>query len=139
MIGGMTRRNSRLQRSKKTGRGAAHEGAEGFVRLRPLARCEWRVMQALWAGGEMRMGDIRDALGPGRPWTSSTLKMLVRRLVRKKWISRRPIGRRYIYSATTPYETTAETAMQDFFDRVLGRQLERFLAYLRRTGQLSRA
>lgn len=50
-----------------------------------ISETEWKVMEVLWAGEPMNIGDIREALKT-TGWSNSTIKTLVRRLCQKRAI-----------------------------------------------------
>lgn len=50
-----------------------------------ISETEWKVMEVLWAGEPMNIGDIREALKT-TGWSDSTIKTLVRRLCQKRAI-----------------------------------------------------
>ena len=47
-----------------------------------IAETEWKVMEVLWAGSMLTIGEIKDALADSE-WSDSTIKTLVRRLSKK--------------------------------------------------------
>ena len=102
----------------------------------PLSDAEWEVMKALWADGDMALGDIFERL-KGSDWAYSTVKTLVRRLVEKGWIAYREVGNSFLYRAAVPREKAVRRAVREFSRRVLDGVLSPFVAYYAEEGELS--
>ena len=102
----------------------------------PLSDAEWEVMKALWADGDMALGDICERLKDS-DWAYSTVKTLVRRLVEKGWIAYREVGNSFLYRAAVPRERAVRRAVREFSRRVLDGVLSPFVAYYAEEGELS--
>lgn len=62
-----------------------------------LASLELDCMNTLWPMGEATVRDIRDALAPLRPRAYTTIMTIMDRLARKGVVTRRKLGRAYLY------------------------------------------
>jgi len=102
----------------------------------PLSDAEWEVMKALWADGDMALGDIFKRLEHS-DWAYSTVKTLVRRLVEKGWIAYREVGNSFLYRAAVPRERAVRRAVREFSRRVLDGVLSPFVAYYSEEAELS--
>jgi len=65
-----------------------------------VSEAEWEVMRIVWTLGEVHTGEIIEQLQIKKDWSESTIKTLMRRLVKKGLLRTRKEGRRFLYSAT---------------------------------------
>lgn len=63
-----------------------------------ISPAEWEVMRIVWTLGPTHADQILSQLQSR--WTPSTIKTLLRRLVKKGWLKTSKDGRRFLYQAT---------------------------------------
>lgn len=83
-----------------------------------ISDAERTVIETLWAQGPMTADQVAQELSSANQWGFATVKTLLGRLLKKKAISAKPEGRRFIY--------TAELSRDDY----LGAESERFVKRL---------
>ena len=66
---------------------------------------ELQCLTALWSLGEANVQAVRDLLAPSKPLAYTTVMTMLDRLTRKEVLSRRKVGRSFVY---TPAVTKAE-------------------------------
>ena len=98
-------------------------------KLQSLSASEWDVMKAIWESGPMATRDIYARLSEDRSWAYSTVKTLVRRMVRKGWLSYDRVGNSFLYRAAIPRRKAVRSAVREFSSRVLDGLLSPFVAY----------
>jgi BlaI family transcriptional regulator, penicillinase repressor len=81
---------------------------------------ELECLKVLWIIGEANVKDVREALAETRPLAYTTIMTVLDRLVRKGGVSRRKIGRSFVYSPVLTRESLRRIAVQElvrcFFD-----------------------
>jgi BlaI family penicillinase repressor len=98
---------------------------------------EWAIIKALWDGGSMAVGDLYARLQAEHRWAYSTVKTLVRRLVRKGWITYRRVGNSFLYEPAVSRSEAVHSEIKRFSDRVLDGLLSPFVAYYAERGDLT--
>ncbi|MEX0884899.1 MAG: BlaI/MecI/CopY family transcriptional regulator [Phycisphaeraceae bacterium] len=95
-----------------------------------LSRRERQIMDALFAEGELSINQLQNHL-PDPP-TSMAIRNMVLILDRKGLLTRRKVGREYLYRAKAPRRRTGKSAMQQvvqtFFDGSIEQALGAYLA-----------
>lgn len=94
-----------------------------------LSPTEWEIMKVMWKHGPMAARDVYARLSEERKWASSTVKTLLRRMVKKGWLDYQQIGNSYLYRGTVPREKALRAAIREFSGRVLDGVLSPFVAY----------
>ncbi len=92
---------------------------------------EMLCLKALWAIGEGNVTEIREVVGRSRALAYTTIMTVLERLVRKGKLSRRKVGRAYVYSLQVSIENMRRAAVRELVDGFFdGSELElmRFLA-----------
>ena len=102
-----------------------------------LSRSEWEVMKVIWDGGPMAAGDIYARLSQGKSWAYSTVKTLVRRMVKKGWLDYDRVGNSFLYRAAVTQKKALRSAVKEFSNRVLDGLLSPFVAYYAQEKELS--
>jgi BlaI family penicillinase repressor len=74
--------------------------------LAALSEAQMEIMQQVWAGGEVTVTQVWEALNHQRPLARNTIHTLMERLVRKGWLARRLKGQRHYYAAVPDRATT---------------------------------
>lgn len=71
---------------------------ERFLMYQEISDAEWEVMRVVWTLEQAYTSDISAALKEKKDWSESTIKTLIRRLVKKGLLSSKKDGRKFIYS-----------------------------------------
>ncbi len=82
-----------------------------------LSDGEWKVMEAVWAGGAVTARDVHDAVGPGTAWAYTTVKTMLDRLVRKGALAVRRDGPAGVYEARVTRAAARGTAVRGLVER----------------------
>jgi len=77
---------------------------------------ELECLRALWALGEANVRDVRDALTPKRPLAYTTVMTMLDRLARKQAVSRRKVGRSFVYTPLISREDIRQLAVRELVD-----------------------
>ena len=101
--------------------------------LPPLSRRERDVMDVLYELGAATAAQIRERLAD--PPTESAVRSILRILVGKRHLERRPDGHRYVYSPTTPVVRARRSAMHRVLRTFFGGSVEGAVAMLLELGE----
>ena len=82
-----------------------------------LSPLESKVMDLLWAHGEMDSEEVRARLRPDHDLTDSTVRTLLRRVEAKGFIRHRKEGRRYVYRAAVSVTRAGVRSVRDTIRR----------------------
>jgi predicted transcriptional regulator len=92
---------------------------------------ELQCLRALWTLGQGNVSDVQQALAPGKPLAYTTVMTLLERLLRKGSVSRRKVGRAFVYAPAVSRDALRRVAIRQlietFFDgseAALARYLE---------------
>jgi BlaI family penicillinase repressor len=96
---------------------------------------EMRVMQLLWAHGELKPADLQ-SLYP-EPIKNPALRSILKILVDKGHVTRRKVGKAYLYKARTPRHRAFSTMLADFVETFCAGSVEELLLALVRKEKLS--
>lgn len=77
---------------------------------------ELECLKALWLLGEGNVHDVRQALSERRALAYTTVMTLLERLVRKGGVSRRKVGRSFVYSPLLDRECLRRAAVRELVD-----------------------
>lgn len=92
---------------------------------------EMLCLKALWALGEGNVSEIREIVVRSRMLAYTTIMTVLERLVRKGKLSRRKVGRAYVYSLQVSIEKMRRAAVRELVDGFFDgseEELMRFLA-----------
>lgn len=95
-------------------------------------------MQVLWRNHPLSAEDIVAALTNEQNWQETTVKTLISRLLKKRAITAKKDGRRYLYSPRlerAQYLTTESTSV---LDRLFGGRIAPLVAHFSENGKLSK-
>ncbi len=102
-----------------------------------LSQLEFRIMEALWAGGEMSIREILDALKGKRRPAYTTIQTTVYRMEAKGVIRRlKKVGNFHIFAAAVSREA-AQRRLIDELLAVFGGRSQPVMAHLIEAGKLS--
>jgi BlaI family penicillinase repressor len=92
---------------------------------------EVECLKALWTLGEGSVQDVRKALTGDRRLAYTTVMTVLDRLARKGRVSRRKVGRSFVYVPVLSREALRRLALQDLLDRYFEGSREALLKLLR--------
>lgn len=83
-----------------------------------ISNSEWEVMRIVWTLGDTYASQIISQLQKKQGWSESTIKTLIRRLVKKGVLSAKKDGRRFIYTATVSQTDMMTEATSELLNRM---------------------
>lgn len=92
---------------------------------------EVECLKALWTLGEGSVKDVRKALTSDRNLAYTTVMTVLDRLARKGGVSRRKVGRSFVYVPVLSREALRRLALQDLVDRYFEGSKQALLELLR--------
>ena len=95
------------------------------------------IMREVWAGGEVTVTRVCEALNRKRPLARNTVHTLMDRLTRRGWLKRRLEGQTHYYSATSPRVATLRNLVSRMVDTAFGGSVEELVVALLRGRRLS--
>jgi len=111
---------------------AAHATTNGERRrsILDLAPFELDCMNALWPLGEATVKQVRESLMSRRPRAYTTIMTILDRLAQKGIVSRRKVGRAYLYRASLQAAEAQQSAVQHLVAGFFGGSREALAAHL---------
>ena len=95
---------------------------------------ELECLKALWTLGEGNVKDVRAALTSSRNLAYTTVMTLLDRLARKGGVTRRKVGRSFVYSPALSRGVLRRLAVQDLVDRYFDGSRQGLAEYLKNSG-----
>jgi len=83
-----------------------------------ISDAERIVIESLWVNGSMTADQVAKELSPNNDWSFATIKTLLGRLLKKKAITARPEGRRFIYAAKLSRDDYVAAESQHFVEKL---------------------
>lgn len=96
----------------------------------PLSRAQREVMEIIWDKGDVGVLEVTEILNKIRPVARNTVRTLMERMHEKGWLSFRPEGRSYIYSALVPREENLGQRVTEMVDKACGGEPEKLMMAL---------
>ena len=108
-------------------------------RRRPagLSETQTEIMREVWAGGEVTVTQVCEALNHKRPLARNTVHTLMGRLARRGWLKRRLEGHRHYYSARSSRAATLRNLVNRMMDTAFGGSVEGMVVALLRGRRLT--
>lgn len=91
---------------------------------------ELRCLNALWRLGEANVQAVREWLAPQKPLAYTTVMTMLDRLTRKRMLSRRKVGRSFLYSPVVSRDEIRRLAVQELKDALFDGRTEDLAAFL---------
>lgn len=91
---------------------------------------ELECLKVLWLLGEGNVKEVRKALAESRPLAYTTIMTVLDRLVRKGGVSRRKVGRSFVYAPVLTREALRRIAVRELVRCFFGGSDQALLQYL---------
>ncbi len=91
---------------------------------------ELLCLKALWSLREANVKSVQQAVAPTKELAYTTVMTVLDRLARKGVVSRRKLGRAFIYAPRTPPDVIRRLALREFLDSYFEGSQEQLLAFL---------
>ncbi|MDP6443314.1 MAG: BlaI/MecI/CopY family transcriptional regulator [Pirellulaceae bacterium] len=104
-----------------------------------ISEAEWLVMEAIWAADRpLLAAEVVEQLEEATKWSHRTVRTLLNRLVKKKVLTYRADGNRYLYSAKRPRQDYVQEESSSFLDRVFAGDADSLLMHFVERSSLSK-
>jgi predicted transcriptional regulator len=104
----------------------------------PISEAEAVVMEALWRRAPLSAEEIVTEVGPAQNWQEGTVKSLLNRLLKKRAVTARRDGRRYLYTPKLRREQYVSQTSKSLLDRLFGGRVAPLVAHFSEQRKLSR-
>ena len=92
---------------------------------------ELACLKVLWTHGEGNVRTVQQALANSRPLAYTTIMTVLDRLVRKGKLTRRKVGRSFVYSPAATRDTLRRVAVRELLDGFFDGSEAQLLDFLR--------
>lgn len=92
---------------------------------------ELECLKVLWVLGEGNVHDVRQILAERRPLAYTTVMTLLERLVKKGGVSRRKVGRSFVYSPILDRDCLRRAAVRELVECFFEGSEQNLAAYLK--------
>jgi BlaI family penicillinase repressor len=96
-----------------------------------LPPLELLCLKALWSLGEGNVKDVRLIVAQARPLAYTTIMTVLDRLVRKGKITRRKVGRAFVYSPQASRDSMRHAAIRELLEGFFDGSAEELVIFLR--------
>jgi predicted transcriptional regulator len=93
---------------------------------------EMLCLKALWSLGEGNVSRVREAVAASKPLAYTTVMTVLDRLARKNAVSRRKVGRAFVYAPNISRETMRRLALREFVDSFFDGSEQQLADFLRK-------
>ncbi len=93
---------------------------------------EMLCLKALWSLGEGNVAGVRRLVAETKPLAYTTVMTLLERLARKNVVSRRKVGRAFVYAPNLSRDAMRRLALKEFVDWYFDGSAEKLAEFLRR-------
>ena len=100
---------------------------------------ELECLKSLWCIGEGNVKDVRTVVADSRPLAYTTIMTVLDRLVRKGVVSRRKVGRSFVYSPVLSRESLRRVAVRELVRCFFEGSDQALLDYLQRAPEEEKA
>jgi BlaI family penicillinase repressor len=83
-----------------------------------ISNAEWKIMEVVWRDEPTTAQEIVIALSHETQWKPQTIKTLISRLVKKKALTFKTIGNRYLYRSGINKEDAVQIEARSFINRI---------------------
>ena len=92
---------------------------------------EMLCLKALWSVGEGNVAAVRSLVAETKPLAYTTVMTLLERLARKNVVSRRKVGRAFVYAPNLSRDAMRRLALKEFVDWYFEGSAEKLAEFLR--------
>ena len=85
-----------------------------------LTPAQQEIMEIIWERGELSASEVRRILSQTRPVARNTVRTLIERMEEKGWITHRPDGRTFLYSAAQQRNVRIGQKVREVIETVCG-------------------
>ena len=85
-----------------------------------LTPAQREIMEIIWERGELSASEVRRILSQTRPVARNTVRTLIERMEEKGWITHRPDGRTFLYSAAQQRNVRIGQKVREIIETVCG-------------------
>ena len=103
----------------------------------PLSHAEWKIMRILWRRKRCAAREVYEEAGQEHGWAASTVKTILRRLVRKGYLSTTLVGNSFLYRPVRPAIRSLQGAADDLLDNAVEGTVGPLLTHMVRRSRLS--
>ncbi|MCH5463436.1 CopY/TcrY family copper transport repressor [Lactobacillus sp. LC28-10] len=86
--------------------------------IQEITPSEWELMRIVWTKGKIYSRELIDLMQAKRSWSDSTIKTLLRRLVKKGLLKTEKEDRRFRYTATISETEAMNGSAEQLFDHL---------------------
>jgi predicted transcriptional regulator len=104
-----------------------------------LPPLELLCLNALWSLQEGNVKDVRQIVALARPLAYTTIMTVLDRLVRKGKITRRKVGRAFVYSPQASRDSMRRAAIRELLEGFFDGSEEQLIVFLRKPGEVPAA
>ena len=101
-----------------------------------ISEAEWRVMEVVWGKPALGADDVVKALA-GTGWNHRTIRTMLNRLVKKRVLTFKVTGNRYLYSPLVSRESCVRLEGRSFLQRIFGGDVGPMLAHFVQDSKLT--
>src|SRR6266699_467880 len=94
---------------------------------------EMLCLKALWSLGEANVAGVRSVVAETKPLAYTTVMTVLERLARKNVVSRRKVGRAFVYAPRMSRDTMRRLALKEFVECFFDGSEEKLAKFLRRS------
>src|SRR5438270_9885881 len=98
---------------------------------------ELACLRALWRLEEANVRAVQEVVAESRPLAYTTIMTVLDRLVRKGKLTRRKVGRAFVYSPEASRDTIRRAAVRELLEGIFGGPEAELLLFLRGSPQLA--
>lgn len=91
---------------------------------------ELQCLTALWSLGEANVQAVRELLAPSKPLAYTTVMTMLDRLTRKEVLSRRKVGRSFVYTPAVTRDEVRRLAVQELVEALFEGSVANLKGYL---------
>jgi BlaI family transcriptional regulator, penicillinase repressor len=95
---------------------------------------EMLCLKALWSLGEGNVTEVREVLTRSKPLAYTTVMTVLGRLAKKNVVTRRKVGRAFVYAPGISRDAIRRLALREFVDCFFDGSEQRLAEFLRRPG-----
>lgn len=83
-----------------------------------ISNSEWEIMRIIWTIGDTYSNQIIKELQVKKNWSESTIKTLIRRLIKKRFLKAKKEHHRFIYTAAVKQTDMIYKSSQQFLEQI---------------------